>query len=185
MALLLLVAAGCGGDGNKDVGLGGGPGRESAAPVGDVTAAGGNGGIDPCSLLDAAEVQAQFGERGAVADGQSDFASCVWDVGDQTQEGSGDVYVTGYPPAGGSGEEQFASVREMTDNPVGVEGLGDEAFLQITPLEESPLGVLETTIVTVRHGDLVLDVGANFGPPSIPDAQDKLVALAELVLQRL
>jgi hypothetical protein len=187
MALLLMAAA-CGGDGENDVGLGGALGQGSTVPTGAPTGAGGGDGgddVDPCSLLDVADVESQFGERGTVADGQVDFSSCIWEVGDQAQEESGNVYVTDYPPVGQPGEQQFATLREMTDSAVDVEGLGDEAFFQLSPLEESPLGLLETGIVTVRQGDLVLDIGANFGPPSIADTQDRLMALAERVLERL
>jgi hypothetical protein len=190
LVALLVMAAACGGAGDDDVGLGGAVGQDSTAPPGGLPAdgggVGGDGDVDPCSLLEVADVESQFGERGTVADGQTDFSSCIWEVGDQTQEDSGNVYVTDYPPVGQqSPREQFATLREMTDSAVDVEGLGDEAFFQLSPLEESPMGLLETGIVTIRQGDLVLDVGANFGPPSIADSQDRLMALAARVLERL
>jgi hypothetical protein len=151
-----------------------GPGQGGGGGQG----AGGAAGIDLCSLLDPSEVEAQFGEGGAVADGKGGDAACLWEVGDQSRlgldEGPGqvsltDVYVADTWPA----DAQYDNMRDLTEGAIDVDGVGDEAFLVATG----------STLV-FRSGEAFLSLTASFYPPPA-GREDKLVALAQQIASRL
>ena len=158
VALLLLagVVAGCGGD----------DGDDGAAPGADPGAGAEDG---PCSLLDVAEIEAVFGDVGAVADGEELGISCAWEVGDPTDPGSGLVVVTRARGAG-SAEQSLAEIRDVSDDPVEVEGVGDEACLCSGGL-------------WFRSGDITFSVTPSFGD-DVPGMDEKLAALARNMLER-
>lgn len=190
-AALLVGVAGCGEDeGGGELGVGevtadgdGGAG----GGVGDGEAGGGQP-PDLCALLETSEVEAEFGERGAVGEGYPELDSCVWDVGDQSTAGSGNVTINGYGPAiGQTIEQQFAGYKDLADNPVDIEGLGDEAYAEHDPeaYDDRSLEVMfEHTFVYFRSGETFLSVSAFFGP-GVDGVQDKLVTLTEQVIGRL
>ena len=188
-AALLVGVVGCGDDdGGDDLGLGdrtvdGG----GADGLGD-SEAGDDQPLDLCALLERSEVEAEFGERGGVGAGYPEFDSCVWDVGDQSTAGSGNVTISGYGPAlGQTIEQQFAGYKDLADDPVDIEGLGDEAYAEHDPgaYDDRSLEVMfEHTFVYFRSGDTFLSVSAFFGP-GVGGVQDKLVTLTEHVIDRL
>lgn len=188
-AVLLVGLAGCGDDeGGGEIGLGevtGDGGADGGLGDGEE---GGGPPADLCALLETAEVEAEFGERGAVGEGYPEFDSCVWDVGDQSIAGTGNVTVNGYGPAiGQTVEQQFAGYKDLADNPVDIEGLGDEAYAEHDPeaFDDRSLEVMfEHTFVYFRSGETFLSVSAFFGP-GVDGVQDKLVTLAEHVIDRL
>lgn len=189
-AVLLAGLAGCGDDDGGEIGLGEVTADGDAGAGGDLgdDEAGGGPPADLCALLETSDVEAEFGERGAVGDGYPEFDSCVWDVGDQSVAGSGNVTVSGYgPPLGQTVEQQFAGYKDLADNPVEIEGLGDEAYAEHDPeaYDDRSLGVMfEHTFVYFRSGETFLSVSAFFGP-GVDDVQDKLVTLAGQVIDRL
>jgi len=192
VAVALLVGlAGCGDDdGGGEIGPGEVTDKGDGSAGGDVGdgEVGGGPPADLCALLETSEVEAEFGERGAVGEGYAEFDSCVWDVGDQSTAGTGNVTVNGYGPAiGQTVEQQFAGYKDLADNPVDIEGLGDEAYVEHDPeaFDDRSLGVMfEHTFVYFRSGETFLSVSAFFGP-GVEGVQDKLVTLAELVIDRL
>ena len=163
-ALLLLVgAAACGGD-DKDGTFGAGPAEGQG---GSNAGAGGGSEGGPCDLLEVSEIEAEFGDRGAVADGEALGFSCSWAVGDISDPSSGIVGVTKARGAG-SPEQSMAEIRDLSTNPVEVEGLGDEAFFDFGTL-------------WFRSGDITFSVSAFFGS-DLPDKEEKLTTLAQHVL---
>jgi hypothetical protein len=190
-AVLLVGLAGCGDDdGGGETGLGEVTGDGDSGAEGGLgdNEAGGGPPADLCALLETSEVEAEFGERGAVGEGYPEFDSCVWDVGDQSIAGTGNVTVGSYGPAiGQTVEQQFAGYQDLAENPVDIEGLGDEAYAEHDPeaFDDRSLEVMfEHTFVYFRSGETFLSVSAFFGP-GVDGVQDKLVTLAEHVIDRL
>lgn len=167
-ALLLLVgAAACGDDDD-----GGGPGAiggSDAEGSGGANDGGGGGGGDVCSLLEVAEIEAEFGDHGTVADGEPLGISCSWEIGDMSEPGSGVVGITSARGAG-SPEQSMAEIRDLSLDPIEVEGIGDEAFL-------------DSGILWFRSGDRTFSVSAFFSA-DIPNVEDKLTPLARHILDR-
>lgn len=183
VTLLLLVGAvaACGGDGGSGDGDGTGLGP-SGGDKGDANgeAGGGDGGSgdgdggdsaegDPCSLLEVSEIETEFGDRGAVADGERLGFSCAWQVGDISDPSSGIVVITRARGAG-SPEQSMAEIRDLESNPVDVEGVGDEACLCSGGL-------------WFRSGAITFSVTASFGD-DVPDVEEKLTTLAQHMLDR-
>lgn len=189
-ASLLVGLAGCGKDDGGDLGVGevADQGSPDQSDDGGLDAAGDGQRLDLCSLLEASEIEAEFGERGAVAGGLEELESCVWDVGPQSEAGSGNVTIWDYPPVPGvSIEDNFAGFKELADNPVDIDGLGDEAYYEHDPeaYDDRSLEVMwEHTFVYFRSGETFLSVSAFFGP-GVDGVEDRLVTLAEHVLSRL
>jgi hypothetical protein len=193
-AALLVGLAGCGDDDGGDLGVGGVTDQGSSGQPNDsdddggLDAPGDGQTLDLCSLLEVSEIEAEFGERGAVADGFDEFESCVWDVGARATAGSGSVTVSYYPPVPGQSiEDNFAGYKELAENPVDIDDLGDEAYYEhdAEAFDDRSLGVMfEHTFVYFRSGDTFLSVSAFFGP-GVDGVEDRLVALAEQVLSRL
>lgn len=172
--LLLVGAAACGGD-DKDGGLGARPAQDQGDASadgggGDGDGAGGSEG-DPCSLLEVSEIKAEFGDRGAVAEGEALGFSCSWEVGDlsDTGSGAGSVGVTRARSAP-SAEEAIAEIRDLSLDPVEVEGLGDEALFDFSML-------------WFRSGDVLFSVSAFFNT-EYDNVQEKLLSLAHRMLDR-
>ncbi len=102
-------------------------GDEASAPTTTQDSSGGETGgesggdaaadVDWCTVLDKAEIEAQFGEGGAVSEGTPDdvVAGCEWEVGeDQSAPGTGAINVSN--PVGasvGSPEERFAEYKAL------------------------------------------------------------------------
>ena len=190
-AALLVGLAGCGDDdGGGEIGLGEVTADGDRGADGDLGDSDAGGGPPPdlCALLETDEVEAEFGERGAVGEGYPELESCVWDVGDQSIAGTGNVTVNGYGPAiGQTVEQQFAGYKDLADDAVDIEGLGDEAYAEHDPeaFDDRSLGVMfEHTFVYFRSGETFLSVSAFFGP-GVDGVQDKLVTLAEHVIDRV
>jgi hypothetical protein len=163
VTLLLVGAAACGDD--DDLG-----GTTGVDPAGDAGGANGGGsGGDACSLLEVSEIEAEFGDHGAVADGELLGFSCSWEVGDIDDPGSGIVVVTKARGAG-SPEQSLAEIRGMESNPVEVDGVGDEACLCSGGL-------------WFRSGAITLSVTAFFSSEDADKA--KLVTLAQHMLDRV
>jgi hypothetical protein len=174
VVLSFLGTVGCGGDdgGDGSTGLGGvttQPGGGESSDAGSEESS----GADVCSLLEVSEIEAAFGDRGPVAEGEDNTEmACNWEVGDLSEpnSGSGNVGVMNarYP---GSVEDAIAESRAIVDNPIDVEGLGDEAFLDYGTLH-------------VRSGDAYIAVSGHFSP-DVEGLDEKLVTLARHVLSRL
>jgi hypothetical protein len=167
-----LAVAGCGDDSDDE----GAAPRDTPADVEDIT--GDAPDVDPCSLLEVSEIDAEFGAQGTVLDGQDQGDQCLWEVGeDQTALGTGTVsvfvqYVNPELPIAPIDDifaDQQASYAESTP----VDGIGDEAYFE-------PNGAT----VNVRSGDLIWFVQAAF-IPQVDGVQEKLEALAGLVAVRL
>lgn len=186
-AVVLLGVAGCGGGSDektaKDELDSQGAGSEDAGDIGD---AGQSAAVDLCSLLETSEVETEFGERGVVVDGVEDFTHCTWDVGDQSQNNSGSLSVSDMGPAiGQTAEDYFAGFKELANDPVDVDGVGDEAYYETDPdAYSSGDTTFEQSFLVFRTGDLVLSLDAFFGP-AVAGTQEKLLELAEHVLDRL
>lgn len=172
--LLLVGAAACGGDdsggplGEGNVGADSSGGNKGS---GEGDGAGGVGG-DPCSLLEVSEIEAAFGEHGAVAEGKPLGFSCGWDVGDVAERGSGVVAITRARGAG-SPEQSLAEIRDLSSNPIEVEGVGDEAFFDGASL-------------WFRSGPITFSVNAYFSFDNSPaaESQEELTTLARHMLAR-
>src|SRR5687768_2116411 len=90
LAMVLLLGlvglAGCGGDDDDgaaldaDAGAGGGAGGEEAPA--DAAGAGGDASpgeaLGVCDMLQVPEIEAQFGDLGAIADGETTAMGCEW-----------------------------------------------------------------------------------------------------------
>jgi hypothetical protein len=165
MVLLGLVACGGDGDGGDEQGGAGNEVLDDAASEDGAPASGSD--IDACALLEASEIEEQFGERGTVAEGvpnQSGATSlCSWDVGDLTASGSGTVTL------GVSPDVTDAIFDELTGDPV--DGLGDEALISGETLH-------------VQSGDLYFNLIAGFYP-AVPGASEKVTSLGEAIVGRL
>jgi hypothetical protein len=175
VVLSFLGTAACGGKdgGDGSTGLGG----ATTQPGGDGESgdAGSeeSSGVDACSLLEVSEIEAAFGDRGPVAEGESNMEiACNWEVGDLSEpnSGAGNVGVMNARYAG-SVEDALAESRAIVDNPIDVAGLGDEAFLDYGTLH-------------VRSGETYLTVSAFFSP-DVDGVHEKLVTLARHALSRL
>jgi hypothetical protein len=191
-AILFLGIAGCGDDDDGSPELGGVAEQGSVDGAGSDDDDGGevDGGqaLDLCTLLEESEVEAEFGERGRAAEGYEEFESCVWEVGDQSVAGTGSVTVSEYPTIPGQSlEDNFAGFEELADDPVDIDGLGEEAYFEhdATAFDDRSLGVVfEHTFVYFRTDSVFLSVSAFFGP-GVDGVEDRLVVLAEHVLDRL
>jgi hypothetical protein len=176
-AVLVLGVVGCGGD--DDGSTGSGSPTETDGDQGDDPgqAAGGAGGdsSDLCSLLTTGEVEAQFGEVGAVADPHMEYGSCVWEIGEQGDDGTGDLislYRFVGDPSRSFAENWGADL--AGDQPV--EGVGDEAWVSE-----------DGTSVMFNRGDQYLSLSSAFGSvlgSDVPGVREKMIALAELVASR-
>lgn len=164
-ALVLLSTAACGGG---DTGAGG------VFDQGDASSDGGGAGateqIDMCSLLEESEIEAQFGERGAVAEGTPGLG-CSWDVGSPFDAGTGSLHLQDLPLTGLPVEEALASYRDLAQDPVDIEGLGDDAFFEYE-LDDAAGLRQSTTRLTFTTGDLLLKLEANFFGRDV-DAQEE------------
>lgn len=199
VAVVLLLGfaglAGCGGDDDDGAAL------DASAPGAAAPDDAGDGGGDAppgaptppgealavCDMLEVPEIEAQFGDLGAVADGETTTMGCQWQVGEPI-EGSpidtaltlqvlfhpGDEFDVFYPNGAEQAEADLAEVSGRADV-VPIPGLGDEA-------------VLDFGVLYVRSGEVLFAVGGYMIPnaPLGTDAmQTKLTALAEQVLGRL
>jgi hypothetical protein len=167
VVLSFLGTVGCGGDdgGDGSTGLGGGESSEAGSEE--------SSGVDVCSLLEVSEIEAVFGDRGPVAEGEENTEiACNWEVGDLSEpnSGSGNVGVMN-ARYNGSVEDAMAESRAIVDNPIDVAGLGDEAFLDYGTLH-------------VRSGEAYIAVSGHFSP-DVEGLDEKLVTLARHVLSRL
>jgi len=170
---IVLAAAGCSDDGDN----GDDAGEVTPDDVEDVVE-GDDSDVDPCSLLEVSEIEAEFGEQGTVLEGEESLDQCSWEVGeDQSQPGTGSVHVfvqfidpdLPIDPI----EDMFAGQEESTPDAVAVEGIGDAAYY--APNSGS---------VNVRSGDLIWFVQATFIPE--PEGmQEKVESLAGIVEGRL
>jgi hypothetical protein len=165
-------------NGGRDDGGGGlGPAGDGGTDQsGDSGSTGGSTG-DPfqdCTMLETTEVEAQFGELGEVADPFFDVGGCAWEIGDQegfgTPEGFGDFLDVRWIPSDpdASMEETFGGAGYEL-----VEGLADEAWI-------SP----EADTLVLRRGSLHVSLATSLSD-EVPDLRDKMVTLAELVLNRV
>jgi len=174
VALMLVGFAGCGGDDSDDAGRT--PGL-SDAPGADEALGGGEGegsDGDVCSLLETSEVEAEFGQRGPVADGVISLANCMWEVGeDQTGDDSGFVSLLRANPVGPM-DEAMVNTMALAEDPVAVDGVGDEAHYDLN-------GGLCT--LYVRSGELLFTLSSYFNTP-VDGVQQKLATLAEQAISR-
>jgi hypothetical protein len=196
MALLLGLGglAGCGGDDDDGAALDADAGTGAAdaaddgggdAPPGAPTSPGEALGV--CDMLQVSEIEAQFGDLGAIAEGETTAMGCEWQVGEPVEGAPIDSALTlqvlfhpgdeleGFYPNGA--EQAEADLAEVSgrDDVVPISGLGDEA-------------VLDFGVLYVRSGEILYAVGGYMIPnaPLGTDAmQAKLTALAEQVLGRL
>jgi hypothetical protein len=168
LAVALLGAAGCGGGGDGDGGGDGAGGLDLGGEggAGDPAASPGSE-RDACSLLEVAEVEEHFGERGAVADGAPNLSGttvlCSWAVGEPAAPDGGTVVL------GVSDTVTDAIFDELDGEPV--PGLGNEALL-------SP------SVLHVRAGETYFNLSVGFYP-EVPGTGDKLTALGQAVVDRL
>jgi hypothetical protein len=181
VALLMLGATDCGGDDDEGSVL-----PDDAA---ESNAGGGDSGasedVDVCSLLEQADVEAEFGDRGSVT---QESSGCDWQVGEFGRSGTGTVNVVNTRTIGPI-EEDYDIAWDVADHPVAVEGVGDEAFFDLA----DPLGSGEFTSddssasLTFRTGDLLVMVQANFFDLEVDPEQERerLITLAERMLDRL
>lgn len=177
VAAAMLLAAACGDDSDsgEDVSL---PdaGDDVEAATDDATTD--DTDIDPCTLLEVEEIEAEFGDAGPVLDGEEEIDQCTWLVGeDQSQPGTGTVhvfvqYVDPSLPMDDAADI-FAEQQSTTPGAVEVDGLGDAAYF--TPNAAS---------VDFLIGDRILFVQAVFIPER-PDVQESLETLAHLVAERV
>lgn len=174
LVLALFGAAGCGDD--DDGPSGGVPGVDAgtgqADSSGDATGDPGAAG-DECTELQTTEVEAQFGQAGAVADAYVDeVGGCIWEIGDQE----------GFGEPGGSGDffglntfrgDTSMSLEETFGEGESIPSLGDEAWL-----------TSDASLLVVRLGDLHLSLTTSLWD-EMDDAGAKLVTLAELAVDRV
>jgi hypothetical protein len=175
VVLSFLATAACGGKdgGDGSTGLGGATTQSDRGGESGDAGAEESSGVDVCSLLEVSEIEAVFGDRGPVAEGEANMEiSCNWEVGDlsQTNSGAGNVGLLNARYAG-SVEEALAESRAIVDNPIDVPGLGDEAFLDYATLH-------------FRSGETYIAVSAFFSP-DVDGVGEKLVTLARHVLSRV
>jgi hypothetical protein len=174
LVLAVLGAVGCGDDddGASGVAPGNDTGTGQAESSGDAT---GDSGApaDECTELRTSEVEAQFGEAGPVADAYVDeVGGCIWEIGDQ--EGFGE-------PGGFGGffglntfrGDTSMSLEETFGSGESIQGLGDEAWL-----------TSDANLLIVRLDDLHLSLTTSLSE-DVEDARGKMVALAELVVDRV
>ena len=212
MVVALLGLAACGGDDDDGRGaFGAGDPGDAAAELGDQGGGGELGdlggqssgdqgdadtlpagpappgeALGACDLLEKAEVEEQFGDLGAIADGETTTMGCDWQVGETPDDGldlaPALTFQFMYHPDPEldlffnetQWEDGLAEVRSRP-GVVEVPGVADEAAYDFGTLY-------------VRSGEIIIAVGAF----TIPDSgigsealQAKLVTLAELVLGRL
>lgn len=193
LGALLSVLAACGDDGGQ-------PGTQPAGG-----AAGGSGGpgsaatgeIEPCELLDVGDIEAEFGDVGPIGEGFEDLDACAWHVNEVINDPAGDggtVYLR-HDALGArvydTPEDLFDATRETDesidlwdDGVVDVSGVGDAAYYASS--EE-----MEVVGTTQSHGLLVvLANGVVFSAsavflPGIEGTQERLVAIAQVVIDRL
>lgn len=170
---VMLLGAACSDEKKTAGGTGLGSGSDAA---GEGT--GDGGGDDPCVLLEMSEIEAAFGERGAVAEGEALGFSCTWDVGDVG--GDGGILGLTSTRAVGSVEQGLTEVLGHLDGqPVEVDGVGDEAYFTATGE-----GMFRASRIDFRTGPWLVVVDAHFSPEPA-GTQDKLVTLAQHVVDRL
>jgi len=171
----MLVLTGCGDD--DDGGAAEAPAGEAAEEADDngSAPAEADSELDLCSLLEVAEIEAEFGTQGPVLEGQEELSQCTWEVGeDQSELGTGTVHVFVQEiPEAVSAEDTFAEQRASYADAVEIDGLGDAAYYEAAG-----------TSVNVRSGDRIWFVQAAF-LPEVPDTQAKLENLAAAVEGRL
>lgn len=182
-ALLLVGAAACGG-GDGDTDSSGGAG---AAGLSEGAGDGGGGGIpdDPCSLLERSEIEQQYGADGPVSEGEQIGYYCSWNVGSTSDAMAPAravmVGVTGGPA--GQSLEDFVTQESPSDFGIDVE-------LNPTEVEVSGIATGDALYdagmgsLWVRSDDLIVFASDLLGSDD-PASQDKLIALAELVIDRL
>lgn len=177
VAVLVLGVAGCGGDDDGSTGFGSPTetGGDQGDDPGQAAEGAGGDSSDLCSLLTTGEVEAQFGEVGAVADPHMEYGSCVWEIGEQGDDGTGD-FISLYRFVGDP-SRSFAEnwgTDLAGDQPV--EGVGDEAWVSE-----------DGTSVMFNRGDQYLSLTSAFGSvlgSDAPGVREKMIALAELVASR-
>lgn len=164
MALLLLGIGACGDDD-------GGGGALGASDAGARAGGGGRDGIEECSLLEPAEIEAQLGEVGAVADGDEDVVGgCLWEIGANGDSVS--LLVLPHRPSQSLEDAVTGDGVDIDLTPVA--GVGDEALLDDS--ESFPFLFFRSDDVFVSMSAYVADVAG---------VSDKLVALAQQVDDRL
>jgi hypothetical protein len=173
LVALLLGAAACGDDDG-----GGSVGPSGPADQDGATSEGGGGTDifgDPCSVLEVSEIEQLFGDRGAVADGDPLGANCSWQVGSGSDAGFVGMGVVPARPDQSTEDAVTADGQlsvDLVEAAVSGVDAGDALF-------DASSGFL-----WFRSGDLVIGMSGLFDP-EVEGLQDKLVVLAEQVLQRL
>jgi hypothetical protein len=180
VAAVILLTAACGDDSDSGEDVAASDGDDVEATDDSETEDTGtdDADIDPCTLLEVEEIEAEFGDAGPVFDGQQEFDQCTWLVGeDQSEPGTGSVhvfvqYVDPSLPIGDA-PEIFTEQQNMTADAVEVDGVGDAAYFSPS------FGSLDFLV-----GDRIFFVQAVFIPERA-DAQESLQALAQLVVERV
>jgi hypothetical protein len=178
--LVTLGVAGCGGE--DDSSTGGDTAAEAggdsagAGDSGDAGASTGGQSSDLCSLLTTAEVEEQFGEAGAVAEPHIEYGSCVWEIGEQGDDGTGDL-VSLYRSTG-DGSRSLAENwgTDLSDGEM-LDGVGDEAWISS-----------DGSYLLLQHGDVLVSLSSAFGSvlgSDLSGVREKMIALAELVVSRI
>jgi hypothetical protein len=190
LATVALLAAGCGDD-DTAAGDGEAAGAEETADevprstttIGNEPEGGSSGQVpdDPCSLLETSEIGQQFSGQGAVEAGRPlGVTSCGWPIGNTVSA----VMVGVWDAPTDQPFEDFVVELlplinfdpEAERNPSEVAVAGTEPG---SALYEANMGSL-----WVHSGDTVFWLATRFHDDD-PGAQDKLIALAELVVGRL
>lgn len=192
LGVLLSVLVACG---DND----GSTGTTEAGAAGDDGASGGadSGEIDPCALLDETDIEAEFGDIGPIGEGFQDLDACAWHVNEVIDDPAGDggtvdlrhndlateIYDTP--------EENFQASRDndegsdlWDDGVVDVSGVGDAAYYASAEKQEVVGTTQSHGILVVLSDGVVFSVSAVF-LPAIEGTQDRLAALAQVVIDRL
>lgn len=178
VAMLLVGAMACGDNGDSDAGSPGSSDQDDASDVGDFGGPGDEASeagddIDPCSLLEVSDIEAQFGEFGTFAEGESLGPTCTWDLAGA--DFSTDSMNVSARTALGNGpiENEFDDLRENYDG-VDIDGVGDAAFM-------SP----SSNGLSFLSGDYIVSINIIIEDSDIEGEQEKLEALAQLIIDRL
>lgn len=155
------------------------------------------GEIDPCELLEEADVEAEFGDAGPIGEGFNDLDACAWHVNELITDPAGDggtVYLTHDSLAAqtyGTPEEHFKASREndegsdlWDDGLVDVSGVGDAAYYASSEEMEVAGTTQSHGVLVVRSDGVVFSLSAVF-IPAIERTQERLAALAQVVIDRL
>jgi len=179
-ALLALGLGACGSDsGAGGSALGAGSRRRSSGPDATAAPVAATGRDDLCTLLEAAEIEAQFG--GPVTATIVDDIMCRWRIGtgEIVADATGDLLIgfSGARPGMPIEADFDEMVANLFPDSVAVDGVGDDAVLD-GDSDYAP------RTLTFRSDDSIVTVEARFFPP-LPGTQEKLTALAQLLVGRL